>query len=113
MWSPVTSADSKRHELRTDSDVIAMGVVLATVECGGPIIAYRGGRIDAMFAGPPGVPTPEQPVEDFIETFRKQGFTQEEMIGLVACGYTLGLVSRIPFSMILVLIVSRSQQWSS
>ncbi|KAJ7900220.1 heme peroxidase [Mycena olivaceomarginata] len=62
------------------SDVIAMGVVLATVECGGPIIAYRGGRIDAMFAGPPGVPTPEQPVEDFIETFRKQGFTQEEMI---------------------------------
>ncbi|KAF7347937.1 Peroxidase [Mycena venus] len=79
------------------SDIIAMGVVLATVECGGPVIPYRGGRVDAKVAGPPGVPTPDQPLEDFIETFRKQGFTQEEMIGLVACGHTLGGVHNPDF----------------
>ncbi|KAK7064640.1 peroxidase [Favolaschia claudopus] len=79
------------------SDTTAMGVVLATVECGGPVIAYRGGRIDAKFPGPPGVPVPEQSAEDFIETFRKQGFTKEEMIALVACGHTLGGVRNPDF----------------
>ncbi|KAJ6466423.1 heme peroxidase [Mycena sanguinolenta] len=79
------------------SDVTAIGVVLATVECGGPVIALRGGRIDASNAGPPGVPTPDQSLDDFIETFRKQGFTQEEMIALVACGHTVGGVHNPDF----------------
>ncbi|KAJ6469444.1 heme peroxidase [Mycena sanguinolenta] len=79
------------------SDVTAVGVVLATVECGGPVIALRGGRIDASSAGPPGVPTPDQSIDDFIETFRKQGFTQEEMIALVACGHTVGGVHNPDF----------------
>ncbi|KAF7346048.1 Peroxidase [Mycena sanguinolenta] len=79
------------------SDVTAIGVVLATVGCGGPVVALRGGRIDASSAGPPGVPTPDQSLDDFIESFRKQGFTQEEMIALVACGHTVGGVHNPDF----------------
>ncbi|KAJ7100407.1 heme peroxidase [Mycena epipterygia] len=34
------------------ADVIAMGAINAVVGCGGPIIPFRGGRIDATEAGP-------------------------------------------------------------
>ena len=53
---------------------------------GGPEIPYRFGRVDAMKPNNPGVPEPQQPLADHISSFKKQGFTKEEMIGLVACG---------------------------
>lgn len=62
----------------------------SVAECGGPIIPFRMGRIDAVVAGPPGVPEPQEDLAAFTESFRRQGFTKEEMIGLVACGHTLG-----------------------
>ncbi|KAF8213167.1 heme peroxidase [Mycena galopus ATCC 62051] len=79
------------------SDVTAIGVVLATVECGGPVVEFRGGRVDASGPGVPGVPTPDQSLDDFVETFRKQGFTPAEMIALVACGHTIGGVHNPDF----------------
>lgn len=54
------------------------------------MLAFRGGRQDALSAGPAGVPEPHQDLNSHIESFRRQGFTQSEMIGLVACGHTIG-----------------------
>ncbi|KAJ7193714.1 heme peroxidase [Mycena pura] len=57
---------------------------------GGPEIAFRGGRLDAAVPNAPGVPVPEQGLASHIASFARQGFTQTEMIGLVACGHTFG-----------------------
>lgn len=72
------------------SDIIAMGVVFALAGCQGPMIPFRGGRVDAYEAGPTGVPQPQDSLESHTEAFRRQGFTPTEMISLVACGHTLG-----------------------
>jgi catalase (peroxidase I) len=58
--------------------------------CGGPQIRYRGGRIDDFNPSPPGVPEPHQDLQTLVDKFSRIGFTQEEMIGLVACGHTIG-----------------------
>lgn len=64
---------------------------------GGPKIDYRGGRVDATEAGPPGVPEPQQSLESHTASFARQGFTPAEMIGLVACGHTFGGVQHTAF----------------
>ncbi|KAJ7290721.1 heme peroxidase, partial [Mycena rebaudengoi] len=64
---------------------------------GGPRIAFRGGRVDATEPNNPGVPEPEQTLDSHIASFARQGFTQDEMIGLVACGHTFGGVQHAPF----------------
>ncbi|KIM38677.1 hypothetical protein M413DRAFT_240334 [Hebeloma cylindrosporum] len=79
------------------ADVIAIGTVFSSATCGGPIIPFRGGRKDAQEAGPSAVPAPSQDLATHIEKFRLQGFTQEEMIGLVACGHTFGSVRSSDF----------------
>jgi hypothetical protein len=56
---------------------------------GGPEIAFRGGRVDAAEANPPGVPQPDQGLNAHIAAFARQGFTQTDMISLVACGWVL------------------------
>ncbi|KAF7375657.1 Peroxidase [Mycena sanguinolenta] len=61
------------------ADSLALGTIIAIENCGGPEIAFRGGRIDAGKPNNPG------------------GFTQTEMIGLVACGHTFGGVQQAPF----------------
>jgi catalase (peroxidase I) len=76
--------------INVESDIIGIGTVLAVAECGGPSIPFRMGRVDAVVAGPPGVPEPQQDLATHTEIFRQQGFTPPEMIGLVACGHTLG-----------------------
>ncbi|KAJ7616700.1 heme peroxidase [Mycena polygramma] len=68
------------------ADVLAAGVVIAIENCGGPEIAFRGGRADADKPNAPGVPEPQQDLATHIATFARQGFSQTEMIGLVACG---------------------------
>ncbi|KAE9405937.1 heme peroxidase [Gymnopus androsaceus JB14] len=82
------------------ADVIALGAVFAVVGCGGPVIPYSAGRIDASTAGPPTVPQPQQNLTTHIELFRQQGFNETEMIALVACGHTLGGVRQVDFPLI-------------
>ncbi|KAL0575765.1 hypothetical protein V5O48_006208 [Marasmius crinis-equi] len=79
------------------ADAIALGTVLGVASCGGPFIPFRGGRVDATSAGPATVPEPQQDLASHTESFRRQGFTQSEMIGLVACGHSLGGVRRDDF----------------
>ena len=63
---------------------------MAVASCGGPILHYRGGRVDALSADTPGVPEPHQDLATHTQMFQRQGFSPEEMIALVACGHTLG-----------------------
>ncbi|KAJ7339973.1 putative L-ascorbate oxidase [Mycena albidolilacea] len=74
----------------SNADAIALGALIAIETCGGPEIAFRGGRVDAAVPNAPGVPGPEQGLDSHIASFARQGFTQTEMIGLVACGHTFG-----------------------
>ncbi|KAK1230059.1 hypothetical protein PQX77_006875 [Marasmius sp. AFHP31] len=80
------------------ADIIAFAVVRAVANCGdGPTIPLRGGRVDATSVGPETVPEPHQDLASHTESFRRQGFTQSEMIALVACGHTVGGVRREDF----------------
>lgn len=67
------------------------------ISSGGPKIPFRGGRIDATEANTPGVPEPQQDLASHVASFSRQGFTQEEMIGLVACGHSFGGVQHTAF----------------
>lgn len=81
------------HSARSSmADMIAMAVTLAVGSCseGKVNVPYRGGRIDATGAGPLGVPEPQQDLDTHTGIFQKQGFNQTEMIGLVACGHSVG-----------------------
>ncbi|KAK7053899.1 peroxidase [Favolaschia claudopus] len=79
------------------ADVIALSVILAIKNCGGPSIPFRAGRIDAESAGPETVPEPQQDLESHASSFAHQGFNVTEMIGLVACGHTMGGVHQVDF----------------
>ncbi|KAF7350334.1 Peroxidase [Mycena venus] len=79
------------------SDIIALAAVLVVKSCGGPGIPYRPGRIDATEAGPATVPEPQQDLATHISMFASQGFNVTEMIGLVACGHTIGGVHQVDF----------------
>ncbi|PVF93556.1 heme peroxidase [Serendipita vermifera] len=79
------------------SDLLAMSVVTAMDSCGGPEIPYRWGRIDNFTPSPAGVPEPHQDLQTHKNMFSRMGFTQEEMIGLVACGHSLGGVHHSNF----------------
>ncbi|KAJ7123044.1 heme peroxidase [Mycena epipterygia] len=79
------------------ADVIALSVILAIKNCGGPSIAFRAGRIDAESAGPATVPEPQQDLASHTASFALQGFNVTEMIGLVACGHTIGGVHQVDF----------------
>jgi hypothetical protein len=95
------------------ADVFALGAVIAIeawfvcplharlfdcsfhcLDSEGPRIAYRGGRIDATGPNNPGVPEPQQTLEEHTAAIARQGFTPEEMTGLVACGHTFSGVQR-------------------
>ncbi|PVF92323.1 heme peroxidase [Serendipita vermifera] len=79
------------------SDLIALGAYAAMEVCGGPHIPFRAGRIDNFTPAPPGVPEPHQDLQSHTGAFRRMGFTQEEMIGLIACGHTIGGVHHTNF----------------
>jgi hypothetical protein len=72
----------------TFPDLSSIPIILTC--SGGPRIAYRGGRIDAKAPNNPGVPEPQGTLATHIADFARQGFTQTEMIQLVACGHTIG-----------------------
>ncbi|KAJ3982561.1 heme peroxidase [Lentinula detonsa] len=81
-------------------NVIALAAVFAVAGCGGPLIPFSAGRVDAIEAGPATVPEPQQDLASHTEAFRRQGFTPTEMIGLVACGHTLGGVRQVDFPLV-------------
>ncbi|KAL0575767.1 hypothetical protein V5O48_006210 [Marasmius crinis-equi] len=97
MTDSINDFRSSTEPTVTLSDLIAMGAIMGTVSCGGPMIPFRGGRVDATSAGPATVPEPQQDLASHTESFRQQGFTQSEMISLVACGHSLGGVRREDF----------------
>ncbi|KAJ6486907.1 L-ascorbate oxidase [Mycena sanguinolenta] len=74
----------------TRADIIAVATVFAVATCSGPLIPFRGGRVDANIAGPYGVPNASDPIDSLTSNFAHQGFNTSEMIQLVACGHTLG-----------------------
>lgn len=82
------------------ADIIALGGVFAVATCGGPIVPFRGGRIDAWTPGGFGTPEPQQDLDTLTESFRKQGFSNTEMITLTACGHTVGGVRDADFPML-------------
>ncbi|KAF7313974.1 Peroxidase [Mycena chlorophos] len=79
------------------ADVVAAGAAVAVKNCGGPNIPFRTGRITALEAGPSGVPLPTDSLKSQTAAFARQGFTAKEMIGLVACGHTMGGVDNEDF----------------
>lgn len=72
------------------ADLLAMSVVVANAGCGGAQMPFRAGRVDALEAGPAGVPEPDTPLETTRARFAGAGFSGADMISLVACGHTLG-----------------------
>ncbi|KAJ7227460.1 heme peroxidase [Mycena pura] len=78
-------------------DLIAAGAVVAVGQCGGPSLSFRPGRVLAAGPGPSGVPVPTGTLAQHTAAFQRQGFTATEMIGLVACGHTLGGVTAVDF----------------
>lgn len=86
------------HSVRASaSDLIALGVVTASNACGGPKVEFRGGRVDACNAGPAGVPEPSTDLDKTTATFKKAGFSKQDMIAMVACGHSLGGVHSADF----------------
>ncbi|KAF9058627.1 heme peroxidase [Rhodocollybia butyracea] len=84
------------------ADLIALGAIFAVAGCGGPLIPFRAGRVDATEAGPPNVPEPQQDLATHTEMFRQMGFNDTEMIALVACGHTIGGVTQVDFPTIVM-----------
>ncbi|TVY62831.1 WSC domain-containing protein [Lachnellula suecica] len=74
------------------ADNIALGLVVSLVTCGGANtgIPLRAGRIDAVEAGPAGVPEPTTDLATTLAQFAAAGFNQSETIALTACGHSLG-----------------------
>ena len=74
------------------ADIIAIAAVIATGMCsqGNIIVPFRGGRVEATGPEPSGVPEPQQDLNSHTTAFARQGFNVTEMIGLVACGHSIG-----------------------
>jgi hypothetical protein len=83
------------------SDLIALSVYTAVRSCGGPVVPIRAGRIDATVAGPEGlIPTPQDSADTFEDQFARTGFNTADMIGMTACGHTVGGVHAADFPQI-------------
>jgi hypothetical protein len=87
--------------LNSVADLIAIGVVVSTVSCAGPVIDLKAGRIDALGGGASGVPEPESSAEDYFETMANLGLDATESIQFLACGHTIGSVHHSGFPEIL------------
>lgn len=79
------------------ADVISIAAVFSVASCGGPIIPFRGGRIDTWKAGATGTPEPQQDIATHTQMFQRAGFNAQEMIKMVACGHTMGSVRSTDF----------------
>ncbi|KAI1663060.1 heme peroxidase [Daldinia decipiens] len=79
------------------ADLIALGVYYAVRSCGGPVVPVAGGRVDALAAGPIGVPLPQNTAFTFEQQFTRMGFSKTEMIQVTACGHSIGGVHEKEF----------------
>ncbi|KAI0119166.1 heme peroxidase [Daldinia grandis] len=79
------------------ADLIALGVYYAVRSCGGPVVPVAGGRVDALAAGPIGVPLPQNTAFTFEQQFTRMGFSKTEMIQVTACGHSIGGVHENEF----------------
>ncbi|KAK0448959.1 heme peroxidase [Desarmillaria tabescens] len=79
------------------ADLFALAAHTAIRSCGGPRLAMRGGRVDAIGAGVAGVPEPTDDLDTIVTQFATAGFNTTEMIQMVACGHTLGGVHGVDF----------------
>ncbi|KAL7625666.1 hypothetical protein AAE478_004887 [Parahypoxylon ruwenzoriense] len=79
------------------ADLIALGVYYAVRSCGGPVVPVSGGRVDAVAAGPIGVPLPQNTAFTFEQQFVRMGFSRTEMIQVTACGHSIGGVHENEF----------------
>lgn len=77
------------HTTRSSiSDLIALGTYSAVRNCNGPRIPIRVGRVDATEAGPEGVPEPQDDLTSIVTQFASMGFSQQDMIQMIACGHS-------------------------
>ncbi|KAI2623343.1 heme peroxidase [Hypoxylon sp. NC1633] len=79
------------------ADLIALGVYYSVRSCGGPVVPFSGGRVDAVAAGPIGVPLPQNTAFTFEQQFLRMGFNKTEMIQVTACGHSIGGVHDVEF----------------
>ncbi|KIK08790.1 hypothetical protein K443DRAFT_672308 [Laccaria amethystina LaAM-08-1] len=93
----MTDFENYPNKLVSRADIISIGAIFAVSTCGGPIIPFRGGRIDAYSAGNFGTPQPQDDLGSLTTSFQNQGFNAAEMIKLVACGHTMGGVRSSDF----------------
>lgn len=79
------------HTTRTSAaDLVALSMVIAIGNCGGPKIPLRVGRVDATEGGPLGVPEPQQDLDTHKKMFAKAGFnTGASIISFVLLYYAL------------------------
>lgn len=68
----------------SSADFLALSVVAAVGNCGGPQIPMRYGRKDATGPGPTGVPSPTTSLTDTLSMFGGAGMSQTEAISLVS-----------------------------
>jgi catalase (peroxidase I) len=76
------------------ADNIALGIVAAISTCNGSAygIPLRTGRVDALAAGPSGVPEPTTDLATTLAQFAAAGFSQADTIASTACGHSLGRI---------------------
>jgi catalase (peroxidase I) len=72
------------------ADMIALGTIMSSAACSGPIINFKAGRVDARDGGAFGVPDPDISAEEFHERMERVGYNKTEGIQFVACGHTIG-----------------------
>ncbi|KAG7527325.1 hypothetical protein FFLO_07046 [Filobasidium floriforme] len=75
----------------TLADMVVLGAITAVGACGGPVIPFHAGRLDAASAAIEGrLPLPEETTETHLQKFARMGFSPQEMVTLVACGHSIG-----------------------
>jgi hypothetical protein len=81
------------------ADIIAVVAQATAQVCSDGVIKipFRAGRVDATEAGPSGVPEPQEDLASHKNAFSRAGFNVTEMIGLVACGHSIGGVHHTNF----------------
>lgn len=91
MRSVVSQYSGFQPEGVSFADIVVLGALDSVRSCGGPDIPFYYGRVDTHAGGPDNVlPEAEDSTASHVQRFAKMGFTASDMVGMVACGHTLG-----------------------
>jgi hypothetical protein len=77
--------------------MLALGTVISSASCSGPILDYKGGRIDAVVGGASGVPEVDISADEYFDTMAKTGFNEQQAIQFLVCGHSIGSVHHSGF----------------